>query len=230
MIYSSSSSPAKTVTDNFSTGSLVTRVTNDVTQMQNFIAQMIRMFVRSFGMFALGIIFTLSIDSRFAIILAIALPIELLVMMLFMKKAFPMFSQIQTRLDNLNNVVHENVTGARVVKAFSKEDYEDQRFKRVNGEYADTLLYVNKLLAGLMPMFMLIIYFAQIAIYSIGGFSIFEGFNNGTEPQILLGQTSQAITYIVIICFSLISMLSSSIIVSSVKRRHEEIIFSLFSI
>ena len=202
-------------TDNFSTGSLVTRVTNDVTQMQNFIAQMIRMFVRSFGMFALGIIFTLSIDSRFAIILAIALPIELLVMMLFMKKAFPMFSQIQTRLDNLNNVVHENVTGARVVKAFSKEDYEDQRFKRVNGEYADTLLYVNKLLAGLMPMFMLIIYFAQIAIYSIGGFSIFEGFNNGTEPQILLGQTSQAITYIVMICFSLMQV---GMIFSSVAR------------
>jgi ATP-binding cassette subfamily B protein len=202
-------------TDNFSTGSLVTRVTNDVTQMQNFIAQMIRMFVRSFGMFALGIIFTLSIDSKFAIILAIALPIELLVMMLFMKKAFPMFSQIQTRLDNLNNVVHENVTGARVVKAFSKEDYEDQRFKRVNGEYADTLLYVNKLLAGLMPMFMLIIYFAQIAIYSIGGFSIFEGFNNGTEPQILLGQTSQAITYIVMICFSLMQV---GMIFSSVAR------------
>lgn len=202
-------------TDNFSTGSLVTRVTNDVTQMQNFIAQMIRMFVRSFGMFALGIIFTLSIDSRFAIILAIALPIELLVMMLFMKKAFPMFSKIQTKLDNLNNVVHENVTGARVVKAFSKEDYEDQRFKKVNGDFADTLLYVNKLLAGLMPMFMLIIYLAQVAIYSIGGFSIFEGFNNGTEPQILLGQTSQAITYIVMICFALMQV---GMIFSSVAR------------
>ena len=202
-------------TDNFSTGSLVTRVTNDVTQMQNFIAQMIRMFVRSFGMFALGIIFTLSIDSRFAIILAIALPIELLVMMLFMKKAFPMFSKIQTKLDNLNNVVHENVTGARVVKAFSKEDYEDQRFKRVNGDFSDTLLYVNKLLAGLMPMFMLIIYLAQVAIYSIGGFSIFEGFNNGTEPQILLGQTSQAITYIVMICFALMQV---GMIFSSVAR------------
>ena len=202
-------------TDNFSTGSLVTRVTNDVTQMQNFIAQMIRMFVRSFGMFALGIIFTLSIDLRFAIILAIALPIELLVMMLFMKKAFPMFSKIQTKLDNLNNVVHENVTGARVVKAFSKEDYEDQRFKRVNGDFSDTLLYVNKLLAGLMPMFMLIIYLAQVAIYSIGGFSIFEGFNNGTEPQILLGQTSQAITYIVMICFALMQV---GMIFSSVAR------------
>ena len=202
-------------TDNFSTGSLVTRVTNDITQMQNFIAQMIRMFIRSFGMFALGIIFTLSIDSRFAIILAIALPLEVLVMILFMRKAFPMFSKIQTKLDNLNTVVHENVTGARVVKAFSKEDYEDQRFKRVNGDYASTLLYVNKLLAALMPLFMLIVYFAQVAIYSIGGFSIFNGFNNGSQPEILLGQTSQAITYIVMICFALMQV---GMIFSSVAR------------
>ena len=202
-------------TDNFSTGSLVTRVTNDITQMQNFIAQMIRMFIRSFGMFALGIIFTLSIDIRFASILAIALPLEILVMLLFMRKAFPMFSKIQTKLDNLNTVVHENVTGARVVKAFSKEDYEDQRFKRVNGDFSDTLLYVNKLLAALMPMFMLIVYFAQVAIYSIGGFSIFNGFNNGTQPEILLGQTSQAITYIVMICFALMQV---GMIFSSVAR------------
>ncbi|MBP3503887.1 MAG: ABC transporter ATP-binding protein [Bacilli bacterium] len=202
-------------TDDFSTGSLVTRVTNDVMQMQNFIAQMIRMFIRSFGMFALGIVFTLTIDLRFAIILAIALPLEIIIMLLFMKKAFPMFSVMQTKLDNVNTVVHENVTGARVVKAFCKEDYEDNRFKRVNGEHADLLLYVNKLFAWLMPLFMLIVYFAQIAIYSIGGTSIFGGFNNGTEPEILLGETSQAITYIVMICFSLMQF---GMIISNIAR------------
>ena len=202
-------------TDDFSTGSLVTRVTNDITQMQNFVAQMIRMFIRSFGMFALGIIFTLSIDLRFALILAVALPVEIIVMVLFMKKTFPMFSVMQTKLDNVNTVVHENVTGARVVKAFCKEDYEDQRFKRVNGEHADLLLYVNKLFAWLMPLFMLVVYFAQIAIYSIGGISIFGGFNNGTEPEILLGETSQAITYIVMICFSLMQF---GMIISNIAR------------
>lgn len=202
-------------TDDFSTGSLVTRVTNDVMQMQNFIAQMIRMFIRSFGMFALGIVFTLTIDLRFAIILAIALPLEIIIMLLFMKKAFPMFSVMQTKLDNVNTVVHENVTGARVVKAFCKEDYEDNRFKRVNGEHADLLLYVNKLFAWLMPLFMLIVYFAQIAIYSIGGTSIFGGFNNGTEPEILLGETSQAITYIVMICFALMQF---GMIISNIAR------------
>ena len=190
-------------TDDFSTASLVTRVTNDVTQMQNFVAQMIRMFIRSFGMFALGIILTIMIDYRFAIILAVALPLEIVVMAIFMKKAFPIFSVIQKRLDNVNLVVHENVTGARVVKAFSKEDYETNRFENVNGEYAKTLLFVNKLFALLMPMFMLIVYAAQIAIYSIGGSYIFEGAANNVEPEISLGKISQAVTYIVMICFSL---------------------------
>lgn len=206
-------------TDDFSTGSLVTRVTNDVTQMQNFIAQMIRMFIRSFGMFALGIVLTLMIDLRFAIIIAIALPLEILVMLWFMKKAFPVFSIIQTKLDKVNTVVHENVSGARVVKAFCKEDYENERFQKVNGDYADTLLYVNKLLALLMPMFMLIVHFAQAAIYAVGGKSVIDGWNSmpgmlGT-PEITLGETQQAVTYIVMICFALMQF---GMIFSNVAR------------
>lgn len=190
-------------TDDFSTASLITRVTNDVTQMQNFFAQMIRMFIRSFGMFALGIIFTLTIDVRFAFILAVALPIEVIIMIIFMKKAFPYFSIIQTKLDKVNTVVHENVSGARVVKAFCKEDYEDNRFKNVNGSYADTLLKVNKIFALLMPLFMLVVYFAQIAIYSIGGSNILDAFTNTTTPTISIGKITQATTYIVMICFAL---------------------------
>ena len=190
-------------TDDFSTASLITRVTNDVTQMQNFFAQMIRMFIRSFGMFILGIIFTLTIDTRFAFILAIALPVEVIIMIIFMKKAFPHFSVIQTKLDRVNTVVHENVSGARVVKAFSKEDYEDKRFKNVNDGYASILLKVNKLFALLMPLFMLIVYSAQIAIYSIGGTNIFDAFNNGVAPDITIGKITQATTYIVMICFAL---------------------------
>lgn len=193
-------------TDNFSTASLVTRVTNDVTQMQNFIAQMIRMFIRSFGMFFLGIIFTIKIDTRFAVILAVALPLEILIMIIFMKKTFPVFNVIQTKLDAVNTVVHENVTGARVVKAFSKEEYEYNRFDHVNSSYANTLLYVNKLFALLMPLFMIIVYFAQIAIYAIGGTNILDAFyNNFSEPTITIGKITQATTYIVMICFSLIN-------------------------
>lgn len=191
-------------TDDFSTSSLITRVTNDVTQMQNFIAQMIRMFIRSFGLFVFGIIFTINIDSRFAIILLIALPLEIIVMLFFMKKTFPVFNIIQTKLDNVNTVVHENVTGARVVKAFCKEDYENNRFNKVNTSYSDTALYVNKIFALLMPIFMLIVYVAQLAIYGIGGNNILDAFSHNSVPTISIGKISQATTYIVMICFSLI--------------------------
>lgn len=187
--------------DDFSTASLVTRVTNDVTQMQMFIAQMIRMFIRSFGMFSLGIIFTIMIDYRFALILTVALPFEIIVMLIFMKKAFPVFSVIQKKLDGVNLVVHENVTGARVVKAFSKEEYEVNRFDLANSSYADTLLYINKIFALLMPLFMLIIYGAQVAIYMIGGNFTFTTYPNA--PEITIGEIAQAIQYIVMICMSL---------------------------
>lgn len=193
-------------TDKFSTSSLITRVTNDVTQMQNFIAQIIRMFVRSLGMFVLGILLTIKIDSRFAILLAIALPLEICVMVFFIRKAFPIFNVIQTKLDNLNTVVHENLTGARVVKAFCKENYEINRFYNVNDSYASTLMYVNKMMAVLMPIFMLIIYAAQIAIYAIGGNNILDAFFNNKTPTISIGMISQATTYILMICFSLIQL------------------------
>ena len=209
-------------TDDFSTSSLITRVTNDVTQMQNFVGQMIRMFIRSAGMFILGIIFTVNIDVRFSLVLAVVLPLEVLIMALFMKKTFPVFSIIQKKLDKVNNVVHENVSGARVVKSFSKEDYEDNRFKQVNGSYAETMLNINKLLALLMPLFMILIYGAQIALYTIGGIDIFGAFeNNQTTPIISIGEISQASMYVVMICFALmqVGMMFASIARASASAK-----------
>ena len=212
-------------TDKFSTGSLITRVTNDVQVMQNFVAQMIRMFIRSFGMFALGIIFTLTVDKRFAIILAVALPIELLIMILFMKKAFPMFGVVQKRLDGINTVVHENLTGARVVKAFSREEYEIDRFEGANERYASVLYKINKMFSLVMPLFMLIVYGAQLAIYSIGGIAITDALNDNSTPTISIGMITQATTYIVMIVFALmqLGMVLSSVAsaIASAKRINE---------
>ena len=123
-----------------------------------------------------------------------------------MKKIFPVFSRIQKELDGVNTVVHENLSGARVVKAFSKEDYENDRFNGVNNKYADTLLFVSKMLAGIIPLFMLIVYIAQMGIYYLGGSAILTGFNNNTIPNITVGQTTQAITYISMICFFLLNL------------------------
>ncbi len=196
--------------DDFSTASLVTRVTNDVTAVQTMIAMAIRMFIRSLSMFILGIVFTLQISKQFMIILAVALPLEILIMVFFMIKAFPMFSIVQTKLDKVNSVVHENLTGARVVKAFSKEDYEYNRFVEVNDTLTSITLKVNKLMAIIMPLFMLIVYAGMIAIYYIGANSQFdamlylENFATSIDPKISVGEMEKATTYIMMIMSSLL--------------------------
>ncbi len=196
--------------DDFSTASLVTRVTNDVTAVQTMIAMATRMFIRSLSMFILGIVFTLQISKQFMIILAVALPLEILIMVFFMIKAFPMFSIVQTKLDKVNSVVHENLTGARVVKAFSKEDYEYNRFVEANDTLTSITLKVNKLMAIIMPLFMLIVYAGMIAIYYIGANSQFdamlylENFATSIDPKISVGEMEKATTYIMMIMSSLL--------------------------
>lgn len=196
--------------DDFSTASLVTRVTNDVTAVQTMIAMAIRMFIRSLSMFILGIVFTLQISKQFMIILAVALPLEILIMVFFMIKAFPMFSIVQTKLDKVNSVVHENLTGARVVKAFSKEDYEYNRFVEANDTLTSITLKVNKLMAIIMPLFMLIVYAGMIAIYYIGANSQFdamlylENFATSIDPKISVGEMEKATTYIMMIMSTLL--------------------------
>ena len=195
-------------TDKFSTGSLVTRVTNDITQVQNLLSMALRMFIRALSFFILGIAFTLNINIEFGYILLIILPIEILVIIIFVKLAFPIFSVIQTKLDKVNTIVHENLTGARVVKAFSKEDYEYSRFKGANDEYTQKNLYVGKISAFLMPILMIIVYIGQIVIYYVGGNSILEASKNALKinDMILVGEISQAITYISMICMSIMML------------------------
>lgn len=195
-------------TDDFNTGSLVTRVTNDVTQVQNMISQALRGFVRALSFFVLGIIFTLKISGDFGIVLAVILPLEVIILLVFMKLVFPVFSVIQKKLDKVNTVVHENVSGARVVKAFGKEDYEYNRFVETNNDYTASSLYVCKTAAFLMPALMLIIYIAQFTIYMIGGNSIVNAFKGAIrlDEMISVGKISQAVTYINLICISIMML------------------------
>jgi len=193
-------------TDNFKTGSLVTRVTNDITQIQNVISMCLRGLVRAASFFVLGIIFTLSITRKFGIILLIILPVEIMLLLIFMKLVFPVFKRIQEKLDRVNTVMHENVSGARVVKAFSKEEYEYNRFTGVNDDYTAQNLYVSKIGALLMPILNLVVYFGQIVIYYIGGTAIIDAFKSVTGPDILVGQITQAVTYISMICMSIMML------------------------
>ena len=130
-------------TDKFTVGSLVTRMTNDVTMVQNFIAQGLRSFFRAPIMFVGGIIMAISLNIKFGIVIAVSLPIQLLIVYLVMRKIKPMFEQVQDRLDDVNSVVQENVSGARVVKAYVREEHETKRFDKANGNLFAVMLRVQ---------------------------------------------------------------------------------------
>ena len=176
-------------TDKFTTGSLITRITNDVSQVQGLFTSMLRGVVRCFAFFFGGSFALLSLDMSFRMILIIALPIILLDIILVMWKANPLFSLLQSKLDKLNDVIQENVSGARVVKAFIQEDRETERFKKTNKDLVDTQFRVFIVLSFLRPVMNIVLNLAVVAIIYIGGIRVREG---AIEPGVVMA----AITYI----------------------------------
>lgn len=156
-------------TDKFTTGSLITRLTNDITQMQHFVEQCIRMFVRSGFMFVGGIIMLIALESRFGLILLLSLPLQLLLMALILKAANPLYAIVQRRLDNVNNVMQENVNGARMVKAYVQEEREVDRFNKANEGLTEINLKVAFIIARLSPLLSIIMNCSVVAIIYIGG-------------------------------------------------------------
>lgn len=182
-------------TDKFTTGSLVTRLTNDITAIQEFVAMSLRMFVRTGMQFIGGIAVILTLNVNFGIVLVISLPVQLIAVAIIMKKGSPLFSIVQSRLDKVNSVVQENVSGARVVKAFTREEYEINRFDNANTDLMTTNLKVQKLLATLNPILMIIMNASVIAIIMIGGFQV-------EAKAMQVGEVMAAVTYITQILMS----------------------------
>lgn len=182
-------------TDKFTTGSLVTRLTNDITAIQEFVAMSLRMFVRTGMQFIGGIAVILTLNVNFGLVLVISLPVQLIAVAIIMKKASPLFSIVQTKLDKVNSVVQENVSGARVVKAFTREEYEINRFDNANTNLMTTNLKVQKLLATLNPILMIIMNASVIAIIMIGGFQV-------EAKAMQVGEVMAAVTYITQILMS----------------------------
>lgn len=182
-------------TDKFTTGSLVTRLTNDITAIQEFVAMSLRMIVRTGMQFIGGIAVILTLNVNFGIVLVISLPVQLIAVAIIMKKASPLFSIVQSRLDKVNSVVQENVSGARVVKAFTREEYEINRFDNANTDLMTTNLKVQKLLATLNPILMIIMNASVIAIIMIGGFQV-------EAKAMQVGEVMAALTYITQILMS----------------------------
>lgn len=175
-------------TDKFSTGSLITRVTNDITQLQNFVMQCLRGFVRTSMLFIGGIACMVSLNMEFGIIIACALPFVAVCVVYFIAKVNPKFTVLQKKLDKVNNVMQENVSGARVVKAYVKEDYETERFEKANNELVSTQLDVLLLLSYMTPIMNIILNLSVVAVIKVGGIQVSAG---SATP----GNVMAAITY-----------------------------------
>ncbi len=176
-------------TDKFSTGSLITRVTNDVTQLQNFVMQCIRNFVRT-GMILFGSIFCISVlNIKFSVIIACVVPVVIIFILFFLFRANPIFSKLQDKLDNVNNVMQENVTGSRVVKAYVREEYEKERFGNANDELVNTQLSVLVLFSFMTPIMNIVLNMITVLIIKIGAIEVQAG-------VLTPGNIMAAVTYV----------------------------------
>lgn len=185
-------------TDKFTIGSLVTRLTNDITACQDFVGMALRMMVRTLMQFIGGIVMVLSINATFGYILLFTLPIQIIVIILVLRKGAPLFSVVQSKLDRVNSVVQENVSGARVVKAYTREDYEYDRFCKANDDLVSTNLRVQKLMALLVPILSILMNASVIAVIYIGGEPV-----RNAAAEVQVGSIMAAITYITQILMSM---------------------------
>ena len=157
------------------TSSLITRTTNDITQVQQVILMSLRMMVTAPLMVLGGLIMALSTNLELSVILLISIPVLVIVILFVARSGMPLFKSMQLKLDKLNLVLRENLTGIRVIRAFNKVPYEQQRFDEANGDLMQTAIKVNKLMAILMPSMMIIMNLTAVAILWFGGIRIQAG-------------------------------------------------------
>ncbi|TDT63268.1 ABC transporter ATP-binding protein [Fonticella tunisiensis] len=161
--------------DKISTSSMVTRTTNDINQIQQVTVMMMRFMITAPIMAVGGLIMAMSKDKKLTLVLAVAVPLLGLVIFLVARKAIPLFKAMQAKIDKINLVVRENLTGIRVIRAFNRIDDEKKRFEEASYDFTVTAIKVNKLMAFVMPVMMIIMNLTSIAIIWFGGIRIDNG-------------------------------------------------------
>lgn len=183
--------------DEVGTASLITRTTNDITQIQRVMMMMLRMVVMAPLMMAGGLIMAFSKDAKLSLVVLGVMPFLVVAIILVLKKGMPLFKAVQRRLDKLNLVMRENLTGIRVIRAFNKEKVESERLKTANANLTNVTIKVNKLMAFLMPLMMLLMNLTVVAIIWFGGIRIESG-------SMQIGDLMAFIQYVMQIMFALV--------------------------
>lgn len=176
--------------DTFSTSSLTTRLTNDVTMLQNTLMMGLRILVRAPALLIVSAVFAFSINAKLSIILLILFPVMIVIIAVILKFGFPMFQKMQKKIDNINRVVQENLIGIRVVKAYVREDREKDKFHEASDDLAKQGSKASGLIITVMPIMMLLMNFVIIYIY-------YKGSIDASNKLMDVGQISVLANYIV---------------------------------
>lgn len=193
--------------DKFSTSSLVTRLTGDITQLQNVTTMGLRMFIKAPLLLLFGAIMAISINKELAVILIVSIPILFIGIFIIVKYGFPMFSIMQQKLDKVNESIQENLTNVRVVKSFVRQDYEKKKFAKANTDLMDATMKAMNIVITNMPLMMFVMNFTTIAVVWFGGNQIVAG-------KFEVGKLMAFINYIFHILMSLM-MVSMTLIMFS---------------
>ncbi|MCM3116335.1 ABC transporter ATP-binding protein/permease [Neobacillus sp. MER 74] len=185
--------------DQLGTASLITRTTNDITQIQQVLVMMLRMMAMAPMMCIGGIIMAYSKDAKLTLVLAVALPVLVLAIVIIARKGIPLFKAMQIKLDNLNRVLRENLTGIRVIRSFNRVEHEKKRFDEANWDLTETAIKVNKIMAAMMPIMMVVLNLSSVAIVWFGGLRISNG-------HMQVGDMMAFIQYAMQIMFSFIML------------------------
>ncbi|MGP0584593.1 ABC transporter ATP-binding protein [Paenibacillus timonensis] len=183
--------------DTIGTASLITRTTNDITQVQQVLIMILRMMVMAPMMCLGGIIMAVSKDATLSLVLVVILPVLAGAIFLIARKGLPLFKAIQKKIDKLNLVMRESLTGIRVIRSFNRTDYESKRFDAANLDLTDTSIKVNKIMAFMMPIMMLVMNLSSVAIIWFGGLRIDAG-------DMQVGDLMAFLQYAMQIMFSLV--------------------------
>ena len=160
--------------DTFKTGSLITRTTNDVTQIQNAFTSCIRMLVRSPFLCIGGIVSVLMISPKLSLVVLTAVPFLVVLIVILLKKGRVLFSTMQEKLDRVNTVMQESLSGIRVIKAFARSDHENKKFRKANGDLTESSMKAMRMMSFAFPMVGLIMNITMILMYFFGGKMVFS--------------------------------------------------------
>lgn len=191
--------------DRFSTGSLITRLTSDISRMQLVVLMGMRLMLRSPLLLIMSVFFVIQINAQLAWVLIAAIPILGIGVYLILSKGFPYFLKVQQKVDQLNEVVRENLINIRVVKSFVREDFETQKFVRSSEELRDMVIRAGNIIVAIFPMMQLVLNLSMIAILWVGGHKVMVG-------ELQVGELISFINYLMQVLMSL--MLLSMVIMT----------------